>query len=149
MAKWKGFGDVEITWEDLSIMRHDVPVMVKDFVMEMKHIGNPRQRALAAALEGLQWVWNCRPWPIATTAMGRCSVWSLYQNYRSLCVRHPSSPLTVMAYLIESSAPNHCSRGLPDAWGKARKPLNAGCSRCYQISAGLLGRPVLSICFGS
>jgi hypothetical protein len=54
MAKWRGFGEVESTWEDLEIMRHDVPVMVKDFVMEMKDIGTPRQRALDAALEGLQ-----------------------------------------------------------------------------------------------
>jgi hypothetical protein len=44
-----------------------------------------------------------------------CSVWSLYQNYGSLRVRHPSSPLTVMAYMIKSNTPNHCSRVLPDA----------------------------------
>jgi hypothetical protein len=54
MAKWKGFGEVENTWEDLEIMRHDVPEMVKDFVTEMKYTGTPRQRALAAALEGSQ-----------------------------------------------------------------------------------------------
>jgi hypothetical protein len=39
MAKWKGFGKVENTWADLEIMRHDVPVMVKDFVIEMKDTG--------------------------------------------------------------------------------------------------------------
>jgi hypothetical protein len=54
MAKWKGFGEVENTWEDLEIMRHDVPEMVKDFITEMKDTGTPRQRALAAALEGSQ-----------------------------------------------------------------------------------------------
>jgi hypothetical protein len=46
---------------------------------------------------------------------GDCSVWSLYQNYGSLRVGHPSSLLTVMAYMIKSSVPNHCSRVLPDA----------------------------------
>jgi hypothetical protein len=45
----------------------------------------------------------------------QCSVWSLYQNYGSLRVRYPSSPLAVMAYKIKSNAPNHCSRVLPDA----------------------------------
>jgi hypothetical protein len=44
-----------------------------------------------------------------------CIVWSLYQNYGSLRVGHPSSPLTVMADMMKSSAPSHCSRVLPDA----------------------------------
>jgi hypothetical protein len=43
------------------------------------------------------------------------SVWSLYQNYGSLRVGYPSSPLTVISYMIKSSAPNHCTRVLPDA----------------------------------
>jgi hypothetical protein len=42
--------------------------------------------------------------------MADCSVWLLYQDYRSLRVRSPSSPLAVMAYEIKSSASNHCSR---------------------------------------
>jgi hypothetical protein len=54
MAKWKGFGEVENTWEGLEIMRHDVPEMVRDFIMEMKDTGTPRQRALADASEGSQ-----------------------------------------------------------------------------------------------
>jgi hypothetical protein len=54
MAKWKGFGEVENTWEELEIMRHDVPEMVKDFITELIDTGTPRQRALAAALEGSQ-----------------------------------------------------------------------------------------------
>jgi hypothetical protein len=52
MAKWKGFSEVENTWEDLEIMRQDVPVMVQEFVMEIKDMGTPGQRALAAALDG-------------------------------------------------------------------------------------------------
>jgi hypothetical protein len=54
MVKWKGFDDVENTWEGLEIMRHDVPEMVRDFIMEMKDTGTPRQRALADASEGSQ-----------------------------------------------------------------------------------------------
>jgi hypothetical protein len=52
MAKWRGFAEVENTWEDYQVMQHDVPVMVKEFITEMKTAGTPRQRAMAAKLDG-------------------------------------------------------------------------------------------------
>jgi hypothetical protein len=35
-------------------MQHDVPIMLKDFILEMKTAGTPRQRAMAAKLDGSQ-----------------------------------------------------------------------------------------------
>jgi hypothetical protein len=46
--------------------------------------------------------------PASSSGAELCSVWSLYQNYGSLRVGHPSSPLIVMAYMIKSIAPIHC-----------------------------------------
>jgi hypothetical protein len=54
MVKWRGFAEVENTWEDYQIMQHDVPIMLKDFILEMKTAGTPRQRAMAAKLDGSQ-----------------------------------------------------------------------------------------------
>jgi hypothetical protein len=52
MVKWRGFAEVANTWKDYQIMQHDVPIMFKDFISEMKTAGTPRQRAVAARLYG-------------------------------------------------------------------------------------------------
>jgi hypothetical protein len=76
------------------LTQYDVPVDAR--------VGYPNYRAILDLIR-------------RNPTLAGCGVWSLYQDYGSLRVRYQSSPLAVMAYEIQSSAPNHCSRVLPDA----------------------------------
>jgi len=50
LVKWKGFEDEEPGWERLDIMKEDIPVMVSDFLDEIKASGTNRQRKIVATL---------------------------------------------------------------------------------------------------
>jgi len=50
LVKWKGFEDEEQGWERLDIMKEDIPVMVSDFLDEIKASGTNRQRKIVATL---------------------------------------------------------------------------------------------------
>lgn len=48
VVRWKGFQDEEPGWEDISVMKEDVPALVVDFLNEMRDSGTKRQKTIAS-----------------------------------------------------------------------------------------------------
>ncbi len=48
LVRWKGFGDTEQDWVDLSTLREDVPVLVEEYLKDIVKTSTQRQRRLAS-----------------------------------------------------------------------------------------------------
>lgn len=47
---WKGFSADETDWVSIQSLREDVPVMLDEFLDDIRKFESPRQRSLAASI---------------------------------------------------------------------------------------------------
>lgn len=51
LVKWIGFDDEEPGWKNLCKIREDVPVLVQEFLTDIKTSGTARQKHIAASVQ--------------------------------------------------------------------------------------------------
>jgi len=50
LCEWKGFDEEDPAWEDIDTMRQDVPVLLQEFLEELKKHGTSEQKRLASKI---------------------------------------------------------------------------------------------------